>query len=411
MKGGDSINSPSTTLLGYCKSGERGGYFPFKQNNIFVTHPSDSTKYLLFNVDFDTLFPNGSNIIFMPPHLFYHTVDMTRDNGNGEVIEKFRIAVQDTLSRGYLTAVKHSNNRDWWVIIPKFKSDCFFVVPVTSNGVGTPRKECTGFVWQKDPDLGGQVAASADGTKYARVDDRDTIMVYNFNPSTGQFSSPLRLSHPDKAPFFQGVCFSQNNRYLYVTYKLKVFQYDLQAIDIQASMTVVGDVSSFRLNQDRGALQVSKLAPDGKIYISSPSSHRYLSVINRPNCKGTLCDFRPYALELKYYNYGALPNNPFFEIPPANYNCDSLSTQTKEIVENITISPNPTQSKITVSSTYIFEGFSVVNVMGQMMMSGALSDNEKNDVDVSTLPDGIYFLQLINQKNQTRALGKFVVKK
>jgi hypothetical protein len=410
MKGADSVNTRSTVLTGYCKPGEPHGYFPFQQNNIFITYPNDTTKYLLFNMDFEKLFPNGSNILMLPPHIYYHTIDMTKDNGLGEVVDKFKIAVQDTFSRGYLTAVKHSNKRDWWVVIPKFKSNCFFVVPVTANGVGTPQKQCLGITWHKNNDLGGQVAFSADGTKYARVDERDTIMVYNFNATTGQFSNPLRLSHPDNSSYLQGVCFSQNSRFLYVTYRLKVFQYDLQATDIQASMTVVGDVSSFTLSAERGALQVSKLAPDGKIYIASPFSHRYLSVINRPNCKGTLCDFRPYALELKYYNWGGLPNNPFFEIPPANYNCDSL-TATQDIVETITIAPNPAQSKVTVSSTYIFESFSIVNLMGQTMQVGALTTSEKNEIDVGFLPDGIYFLQLINRKNQTRALGKFVVKK
>ena len=133
MKGGESINSRSTALLGWCKPNDQYGYFPFQQNNIFLNYPNDTTKYLLLNIDFDTLFPLESNIILLPPHLFYHVIDMTKENGDGEVVEKFKIAIQDTLSRGYLTAVKHSNKRDWWVVIPKFKSNCFFIVPSAEN--------------------------------------------------------------------------------------------------------------------------------------------------------------------------------------------------------------------------------------------------------------------------------------
>ncbi len=407
MKSG-FINTSKTESLGYCLSNETDGYFPIQQNNIFINYPNDSTKFILFNIELDTL---PSFTIPLSKYLFYHVIDMTKDNGQGEVVEKLKIAIRDTLSRGNLSAIKHSNNRDWWIIMPKINSDCIFVVPITSNGVGTPQKQCTGFIWKKRIDLGGQVAVAADGTKYARVDDRDTIAVYDFNPSTGQFSDPIRLSHPDNSAYLQGVCFSQNNRFVYVTYRLKVFQYDLQATDIQASMALVGDVSGITPNPDIGPLYVSKLAPDGKIYIASPLSHRFLSVINRPNCKGILCDFRPYAIALRFYNYGALPNNPFFEIPPANYNCDSLSTQTSEIVEHITISPNPAQLKITVSSTYIFETFNVVDLTGKNLRSGVLSSNEHTDIDVSELPNGIYFLQLINQKNHRKALGKFVVNK
>ena len=135
-----------------------------------------------------------------------------------------------------------------------------------------------------------------------------------------------------------------------------------------------------------------------------------MSVINRPNCPGKLSDFRPYAIELKRYNYGGLPNNPFFEQPPANYNCDSINTSTEEIFENIAIYPNPATTQITISSSSTFQQFDIIALTGQTMLKGKLIENT-TDIDVSTLPEGIYFIKLTNPLTQIRALGKFVLKR
>ncbi len=308
-----------------------------------------------------------------------------------------------------MTAIRNKNGKDWWIIVPKWKTNCYFIIPVTSSGVGIPIKQCVGLNWQ-EIDRGGQIDISPDGTKYSRVNKRDTVMIFDFNSETGQLTNLITLNQPNKESFLQGVCFSQNSRFLYVMHLQKVYQFDLQATDIQGSIQVVGDVSSIQQDGEKGLLQFSKLAPDGKIYISSPFNHRYLSVINRPNCSGKLCDFRPYAIELKFYNASALPNNPHFTIPPANYNCDSINTATEENIENIAIYPNPATTQITILSSHAFQQFDIIALTGQTMLKGKLSEN-MTDIDVSILPEGIYFIKLTNPLTQTRALGKFVLKR
>lgn len=219
-----------------------------------------------------------------------------------------------------------------------------------------------------------------------------------------------KLKVPEDIFYFTGVQFSANNRYLYVSYLSRIYQFDMESRDIQASIVVIGDVSHIPKDNQKGQLFEMRLAPDGKIYVASPFSHKYLSVINRPNCLGKLSDFRPYAVELKRFSYGGLPNIPIFEQPPANYTCDSLPSPTQELPESITLSPNPAQGIININTTKAFDKYIIINAMGQAVQSGKWNAAQ-SEIDVADLPEGIYFVQLLNNQSHTQAIGRFVLKK
>ena len=231
MKNGDSINSRFPYIGGWCKVSEGDGDLPVQQNNISIEYPENPNKYLLVNCDMDTILPRRLRVAPVAQYLYAQMIDMSKDNGLGEVIEKKKIAIKDTLARGFVVATRHTNDKDWWVIVPKYFSDCFFVMPITKDGVGEAKKYCLGIKWQ-EIDLGGLVSVSPDGKKYARVSNRDSIALYDFNPTTGVLSNPLLFKHKDTVSYLSGVCFSQNSRYLYVTHRYKVYQFDLKAAKI-----------------------------------------------------------------------------------------------------------------------------------------------------------------------------------
>ena len=147
IKNGDSINS-QLTYTSWCRVNAGDGTFPMYQNNIILPYPDSSSKYFLFNLDFDTI--NSPKLVLLPFHLYSNIIDISRENGLGEVIEKKKVIINDSLSTGgYLTAVRNKNDKDWWIIVPKWKTNCYFVIPVTSSGVGIPIKQCIGLNWQE----------------------------------------------------------------------------------------------------------------------------------------------------------------------------------------------------------------------------------------------------------------------
>ena len=250
MLNGSDINS-ELTYRGWCKDGL--GDFPIEQNVTILPYPSDSTKYLILNIDFNDIFPLGSGKLPVPTHLFMNIVDMTKDNNLGEVIEAKKVIVSDTLSRGYVQATYHKNKNDWWIIVPKWNSNCFYTVKVSAQGVDTPKLYCLGKKWT-DNDLGGQVTFSPDGKKYVRIDSDHELVIYDFDNENGVLSNPKLLLYPRNENYARGVCFSSDSRYLYVIARTQVFQYDTFAQDIQASSQLVGDVKESLFTNDKGFL-------------------------------------------------------------------------------------------------------------------------------------------------------------
>lgn len=390
MLNGDEINS-EFTYLSWCGV---TGDFPLKQSTLPLTAPEDSLRYLVFSYDFDDPFGAGGPLP-VPLHLYYHVIDMSLDNGLGAITIKKQIAVQDTFSRGYLQAVHHANGSDWWVVAPKWNSNCYFIVPVTNTGVGTFHTDCIGQVWD-DNDLGGQTGFSPDGTKYARIEGHNGLFVFDFDNENGHLLNPIKLEYPQPEDFTRGICFSPNSRYLYVSARLQLFQFDLWASDIQASMQLVGEIDSTIIQPGQSSLGLCKLGPDGRIYVASQGSHKFLSVINRPNCPGLASDFRQHAIELPEINYSGIPNLPHFGKISTSYDCEIIATKEPEKFSEqfLLITPNPTYEETTFSTQTPVQGkWDLLDVAGRSIESGDWKDTSMK-IDVTGLQTGLYFFRL-----------------
>jgi hypothetical protein len=112
MPNGDSLSPATYTFSG---AWQFLG-FPISQASLIIPDPGDSSKYYLFHSSVDVL-SNGTQ---RPLHFYYSIIDMNLDNGKGDVISKNNILISDTLASGNITACKHANGRDWWVIEPEF---------------------------------------------------------------------------------------------------------------------------------------------------------------------------------------------------------------------------------------------------------------------------------------------------
>src|SRR5215471_4187140 len=83
------------------------------QSAVIVPKIGDTTRYFVFTAD-QVAGPNG---------LHYSVVNMTLDNGNGDVETK-NIPLTTNITEK-ITAVRHCNNRDVWVIVHKAASNAY----------------------------------------------------------------------------------------------------------------------------------------------------------------------------------------------------------------------------------------------------------------------------------------------
>lgn len=398
MKGGDTIN-PNYFKYGACKNYD-GNPSP---GCVITEYPGKKDLYYIFNIDVDIpYFGIDSFIGIAPQRVLYHVIDMSKDSGRGEVILKNQIALYDTLGRASLVACRHSNQKDFWLIVPKSHSNCYFVFLVDEQGVQIPTLQCLGEKWT-DLDTQGQSVFSPDGKLYARMNRWNGLNIYDFDNNTGLLSNPRPRIHFKQDSFIlTGLAFSPNSRYLYASPVFKVLQYDMQALNIEASQSIIAQYDGFK-NPYATIFYISALAPDGKIYISSTSSTYNLHVINKPDCPGKASEIVQHGIELPGLNFSSIPTQPHYDYLPTTYTCDStLNNLMEDLRSKRLFDVNSSIVVDRLKITYHGTQFNEKRILRLNHLSGAnfvfsLFSQTFNEIDLSSIPSGIYILNILQR--------------
>ncbi len=268
------------------------------QSAIIVPKPDSSTIYYIFTcTDYDH--NNGIN---------YSEVDMSLSGGFGAITANKNINLVAGEVCEKLTAVKHGNGDDFWVMAHGFNNNTFYTFKITSMGVDTtPVLNNIGTTINFLSDKIGYLKFSPDGTKLAALHGVKGIELFDFNSNTGLLSNLNTISPPETGYVWYGLEFSPSSNLLYVTRMLtqlpdvsislnEILQYNLMASNILASEIILYSTIESTYFYFIGALQ---LAPDSKIYLSinNDYTNTFISVINNPNVIGTSCN-----LNLNYLN-------------------------------------------------------------------------------------------------------------
>ena len=315
--------------------------------------------------------------------------------------------IDDYIMKG-MKAIKHSNGKDWWLIVNETNYKYYYAILITKNGVASVTK----YNYPKEGlyNLGaGQVAASLDGKKYATVDYVNQLRVYDFDRCSGKLTNELNLPFEkflEQDP--TSVCFSPNNRFLYASTSDSLFQYDLQAPNVAKSRIVIDVLDK---NFKDGALPLyfylMEQGPDGRIYMCCSTGVKYMHFINKPNEKGKACDFRQHGITLDYYSDN-VPNLANHRLGKAAVVCSTASEEVAG-VEKVLVYPNPSHDQVFVQNLQNEAGtLSVYNSVGQPVYTQRFQDNQLQQIDVNNYPSGYYILE-ISYDNRERESRGFVV--
>jgi len=319
MEGGDTLNVWE----------DLGSDTP--QGGIALPYPGQPGKYILFHETEDYFaIPLWS---FEGVALYYSIIDMAENNGLGRVTERKTLLLADTLSYGQLTAVRHANGRDWWLLVGESHTNRFYSFRIDISGIqlvniqsiGSPRKD--GF---------GHSYFSPDGTKYMSshaIDfgpNGEYIYIYDFDRCSGLLSNVKEIHLLGNVG--SGIAISPNSRFLYCAVEEYLYQYDLESANIIGSRITVG---TYNGHVDPFPTKFDKcfLAPDGKIYVVTSSGSRTLHLVNRPDEVGSGCDFQQPGIRLPCYNANSFPHFPNYRLGPLDGSaCDTLE------IDNLPIS-------------------------------------------------------------------------
>ncbi|MBK9637227.1 MAG: T9SS type A sorting domain-containing protein [Bacteroidetes bacterium] len=387
---------------------------PAAQTMLVIPQPGNETRYYnIFHVTIDTTWNNGV-IAFENALKLRHTIiDMTLDSGRGAVIQRELPLMYDTLSAGQVQGVKHANGRDWWVLIPRYAGGVFYSFLVTPDTLIGPINQ------QLGPNLIGasfrHVIFSPDGNKYAFVDHRNHLLIYDFDRCSGVMSNAIQIPVLDSM-IPRGVVFSPNSRYLYMSSNLFLYQFDTWATNVAASQITVAEWDSFYSPQPPFAttFYLPMLASDDKIYINTSNGTDRMHIINFPDSGGLACNVCQHCLVLPTFNSFTMPNYPnYFLGAETGSLCDTLTSVNDNIdlAISLTIKPNPAQDYFWMDYNLHSNQHAILNIyniLGEKIIHRTLySYFNTVKVECASLPSGMYIATVI-QNNKLVGSAKFI---
>jgi hypothetical protein len=363
------------------------------QGALILPFPGDTNLFYLFHVSH-----NYSGILTPPQHLFYSVIDMRLNNGLGDLILKNQVVLSDSLWTGFLTATRHANGRDWWLISNRFRTNHFYSILFSPSGFQIFEQDCGPSLFTQNV---GSTNFSPNGEYFAYYDWYHDLQLYHFDRCTGQLSNLVQITIDDTASC-GGFAFSPNSRFGYITSCKYVYQIDLQATDIAASRIKVASNDYF-VDPEFGwqvSFYLPVLAPDNKIYIIGSNSVKYLHTIESPDFLGLGCNVQQHNILLPTANVLTIPNRVNFNLGPITGSaCDSLMTVKEEVIQNIhtRFFPNPFNSELQIVNFDEANNSKLIiyNAIGMVVFDEKLV-SKNTTVDLSSLSQGIYRACILN---------------
>jgi hypothetical protein len=323
IENGSDINA-GTYHDTYCNyPGHPVGY-PAYQGLLSLPYPGHPGEYILFH-----MWVNENSETRL---LLYTHIDMNANNGQGKVISKnTQLYLQDFFSRS-LTATRHANGRDWWVVAARDTSSVYFLYLLDPDGIHGPFIQEPDAGWVPGHETALSNNFSPDGSKYVRVggDIPADFRLYNFDRCSGTFSNPITVQLPDSSVYLPWACFSPNSRFIYVQNAgLSLYQFDTWASDINGTVQLIDTYDGFLSMYDLPTtFNNLVLGPDQRIYLGMGNGTNLMHTIHKPNELGISCDFRQHDVVMPAHYRFYLPNFPNYRL----YNlpgspCDSLGVK------------------------------------------------------------------------------------
>lgn len=408
MQNGLYVNCPYGQVL----ADYYGGKSLFEQTSIIL--PKKGNTYYVFSTGMsDSVANNYVNHTYTEfDVLNYSVVDMDSNAGKGKVVQK-NIVLADKQHYHWtpLSAIKHHNGKDWWLV----KADCsnnrfqeFLVKEDTIMGpyyqnITTTGDFCTAVSQLYFSEDGAQMACSQYGNIYAIGGNNfyyyNRVEIYDFDRCDGtitykkNYIVPYDTSSYTNDDFKRGICFSPNGKLLYMSTNYSVFQIDLEDTNTSNALYIHGpDTSNLSYFPLYGMMGI---APDGKIYIGNHNGIRSsMSYIDSPNVKGLGCNFMSQGVIQPFNNnLRNPPNMPNYGLgPDVGVVCWPLSsTHVTEIDKTFEVYPNPANTVIYIKTENAGKK-ELYNSVGQLLLSTYM-----NEINVSRYSEGIYYIKVGNE--------------
>ncbi|NOQ71769.1 MAG: T9SS type A sorting domain-containing protein [Crocinitomix sp.] len=386
-------------------SDEIGGYNHHTQSPIIIRKPNSNNLYYLFKM-------TGGGY---SQELRYSVIDMNLNGGLGDISDLKGVVLMDSVC-DKITAVRHENGRDAWVITHSLAGNKFYSHLLTPDGViAEPIVSEVGILIDNsewDYYVNGQLQSSPLGNKIAMATRHNDFQVLDFDKSSGVISNPITFPniaiYPEWGQY--GCEFSPSGELLYITnphfspsYSL-LYQYNLTADDILGSEVIISNEEIVW-----GQMQI---APDGKIYIAC-SGELFLSVIHDLDAIGTDCNLILESINLSEpevltHASRGLPNL----INTIHLEYLSVAQKLHQEKYTLSIFPNPYDHSQLLNFSRELKPqtrISIYDVAGKIIFLNTDFSGSELRLNDQVLIPGIYFVYVENNSSEKNDMFKLLV--
>ena len=323
LENGFRIN-PSPLIDEWMNSGSR-----VPQWAIILPHSIEEESYhIIYEAPYPIINEEGQQTVRVL-RLHYALADFS-DNNSGVLVEKDFPLIIDTLDFGKVTACRHGNGRDWWVLIPYIDANEYHRFLLGPDGIEDWGSIRSG----EDMSRGlGQAQFSPDGAKYINYGiptfNNNYLTIYDFDRCTGLLTN-AQTRYDTAFAYVTGIAISENSHFAYESAHTHLYQYDLTASDIFATRTLVAEYDGYYAGNypdiTNTTFSFAQLAPDGKIYLTNAGSALSLHILQAPNKRGYASRMEQHVLDLPTWTYNGIPNFPYYGLGPWDGSpCDTLN--------------------------------------------------------------------------------------
>jgi hypothetical protein len=360
--------------------------------------------------------------------VFYSLVQLDLESGLGRIADADRrIQVFDSIRSEAMTAVRHGNGRDWWIIVSDDDMETGYQWVRTRLLSPEGMSDVSSIAIDSNDEHRVHVNLTANYTGdligFAAL---DYLYLLEFDRCDGAISVRKRVTSTGEGYAWYSLEFSSNSSYLYAC--------DYGRTDVWQISTVTGDLV-YKLPTISGPFpfiygQIRR-APDKSIFIAYASAavvppeeprSLYLGRIPYPDSPGSESGLDTFAVWLGGQSgTAALPHHPHYELGALEGSpCDTLSSQAVDTTSSLgggpagtvmpwLIYPNPVSTTLTVEHP---AGARLVlhDLQGRSVRSFALNASP-TAVSLDGIPDGLYVMVLRDRSGNPLRRSKVLVQR
>jgi hypothetical protein len=405
MQNGEGLNPGGISDL-VCQN--YGYLVPY--GSLILPYPDVKSQYAIIHLS--ARYGEDRSLIY--DRLYYSIVDISANEGKGEVISKNNIVLEEDIES--FAVVRHGNGRDWWIVAPDFCKNKYNRILFDPSGFSIYDPIITGYHFPSSIcENTANTLFSSDGNYYIRANSSCGFIVFNFDRCSGMLSNPIHTPLSNTLGAYGGDAVITKSNILYLIspkdiftekhayYEDRILKFDLKKLGISTSFGQLLFPNTFETFDIKPQKFIN--FHDNELYIYTLKDKGSFFKIKNPDDKKNIIDIFKYK-ELPIANSNTVPYFANISLGvKTDSQCDTLVATNNEVQSRISLFPNPASNVLSIE----FDGHTTNDISIEIYTAqGFIIDkylqnvnNTKITIDIKDLFPGIYYLRIKNSNSIT----------